>query len=743
MNRRYHTVLLPLAAGMALIYGCTCIASPHPAGRLYMHSGGWITAREGGGNAIVELNYQAPSTSSEAVWQLPLGMNLSTCSVMTLRLKGSPPGVHFTLAFEDHLCFKSVKDLTLPDGWTSMTIPLDDFPEVRDWYHIKELSFIFRHQDGAPNRGRVMVGDIHFAGRRDNPPPRPKRLQPERPSVAELGDEQFLDMVERAAVLYFWAEACPSNGLVKDRAMAFYEDDCPSASIAAVGFGLPCLCIAAERGWLSRNEVYRRILTTLDFFVRRAECVHGFYYHFLDMNSGRRRGRCEISSIDTALLAAGSLFAGEYFADTEVERLARLLYTRIEWDWLLDGEENPVMGWTPEHGFLKARWSSYCENLILLILGIGSPTHPLPPSCWRNFSRPLHTYGPFTYIGPPVLFVHQYPHMFIDFRRVEDGIMDYFENSRQATLANRQWVLDNRSLSRSYGRRCWGLTACDGPDGYRAYGAPGGLADGTIAPTAAGGAIVFTPELSIAALRWFYAHLGEKIWGRYGFVDAFNLDRKWYSRFHLGIDQGALALMIENHRTGLVWKHFMNNEYVLRGLRCCGFKGRTHTIGTLDLSGTWLFARGDDPRTIHPAAVRTIRVPAAWNSLDLGTYDGYAWYQRRFLMPSNICPRWENYEILLELGGIDDADQTFLNGRLIGTSGSFPPHFHTAWDQARTYPVPHDLIRCGRTNVVAVRVFDAGGDGGIWRGPVRLRAVRRDPFPSGRPQPTGSTPSRE
>jgi hypothetical protein len=275
------------------------------------------------------------------------------------------------------------------------------------------------------------------------------------------------------------------------------------------------------------------------------------------------------------------LTAAEYFKGSEVETMAARLYERVDFRWMLNGGSTLSMGWLPKQGFLNTRWDSYNESLILYVLAAGSPSYPVPPGSWHKVRKPVGVYGPHTYIVSPPLFTHQYSAVWLDLKDKNDGFADYFENSRVATLVNRQFCLDQSKKYRSYSGDSWGLTASEGPNGYRAYGVdPSGAGhDGTVAPTAAGSSIVFTPELSVRALKFMYDELRQKIWGRYGFADAYNLDREWYSPDALGIDQGPLLLMIENFRSGLIWRYFMKNAHVREGMERLGFKA-----GTLRLS---------------------------------------------------------------------------------------------------------------------------------------------------------------
>ncbi|MEQ1919380.1 MAG: glucoamylase family protein, partial [Elusimicrobiota bacterium] len=391
-------------------------------------------------------------------------------------------------------------------------------------------------------------------------------------------DQAFLDDLQRKAFLYFQEQTDPVTGLTKDRAGNFGGGDRGIASMAATGFGLTALTIGEGRGWISRKEAYQRALTTLRHLRSRQVHEHGWFHHFVDAATGKPSDHAEVSSIDTALLLAGALTVGKHFAGSEVDRLAREIYERVDFPWMMtDGGAKPgsltlSMGWTPK-GFIAARWDAYSEHQILYMLGLGSPTHPLPAASWRAWKRP--TAGPLTQASGQ-LFTHQYSQLWLDLRGWRDRGQDYFANSVEATLAHRAAAIAAQKEYRTYGPQCWGLTACDGPEGYRAYGIHpgGGEHDGTIAPAAAGGSMAHTPQLSVAALRSMKERYGDRIWGRYGFADAFNTDPRWRERFNVpglwrspdavGIDQGAILLAVENARTGGVWKKFMDSEHVRR-----------------------------------------------------------------------------------------------------------------------------------------------------------------------------------
>ena len=406
-----------------------------------------------------------------------------------------------------------------------------------------------------------------------------------------MTDDEFLNMVEEKTFWFFWDEANPSNGLIQDRAKNFTSNIYDKASIASVGFGLTAICVAHSRGWISYSEAYNRILTTLKTFRNGpVQDVNGFFYHYLDMDTGARYGGCEVSSIDTTLFLAGALFAGQYFKGTEIETIADELYRAVDWVWMSDNGTNKFvnMSWK-DSAFGSFYWDSFSEGVLLDVLAIGSPTHPKNTDCWKDMKRLIGTYAGYTliYCTPyNPLFVHQYPHIWIDFRRKEYGNTNYFENSRKATLANRQFCIDHQDNIENdgddnyttYGPKCWGLTAGDGPVApwYIAYGAkPNDTVndDGTVQPAASVGSIMFTPEESIEALKYMYDNYKDFIWGKYGFCDGFNLDRvpDWHSDDVIGISQGAIMLAIENYRTGMVWDVFMQISYINDALNRMGF----------------------------------------------------------------------------------------------------------------------------------------------------------------------------
>jgi len=422
-----------------------------------------------------------------------------------------------------------------------------------------------------------------------------------------------LEDVQKRSFLYFWELSSPENTLIPDRWPT------PSfSSIAAQGFGYTAWLIGIEKGWISRDEAARRVARSFRFFLNLPQGpdaegmagYKGYFYHFLDMKSGQRFKNVELSSIDTGLLMAGILTCMTYFdagnpLEEEIRQLADSLYRRVEWDWMYDTEKQALsMGWHPESGYIPAWWTGYNEAMILNIMAIASPTHPIPAKAWESWCRPYlwaDFYGQkHVNFGP--LFGHQYSQMYIDFREIQDSFMlgkgiDYFENSRRATLSNRAYCISNPNGFPNYSDSIWGLTACDGPGdkavnyngkeirfmGYSARGAAADylVDDGTIAPTAAGGSIPFAPEVCIPALRAMYNTYGSLLYDRYGFKDAFNLawrngsgnENGWFDVDYIGIDQGPFVIQIANYESEFVWNLLKRNPYIVDGLKKAGFRG--------------------------------------------------------------------------------------------------------------------------------------------------------------------------
>lgn len=411
--------------------------------------------------------------------------------------------------------------------------------------------------------------------------PAPRPSTPTLPAVSGA-DEAFLDDLSRRAFLYFVEQADPVTGLVRDRARADGSaapgPDRDVASVAATGFGLAALCIGAERGWMDVAQARGRARATLRFLVERAPHERGWLYHFLDAAGGERRWRSEASSIDTALLLGGALTARQCFrADGEIVGLATALYERVDFPWMLAGDPALLsMGWKPETGFIASRWDRHFEQPLLVLLGIASPTHPLAPEAWTAWKREWVTYDGYRFVaGAAPLFIHQFSQAFVDFRGRRDRgppRLDYFENSVVATRAHRRFCLDLAERFPGYSDNVWGITASDSASGYVAWGGPPaeGPIDGSVVPCAAAGSLMLTPDIALPALRHMRERFGDRIYGRYGFVDAFNPGTGWVNPDVIGIDVGITLVSAENLRSQRVWRWFMANAEIPRAMDAAG-----------------------------------------------------------------------------------------------------------------------------------------------------------------------------
>ena len=450
-------------------------------------------------------------------------------------------------------------------------------------------------------------------------------VRPPQPSLAAQSAPQSLppliDDLEHRSFNYFWELGNPNNGLVPDRwpSKSF-------SSIAAVGFGLTAYGVGVERGWIRRDQASERTLATLRFFANAPQGAaaegmtgyKGFFYHFIKMDTGARDAKCELSTVDTTLLLGGILFAQSYFdrdnaAEREIRALAETIYQRVEWDWAQTRAPRIAMGWSPETGMHGYDWNGYNEAMLVYILALGSPTHPVAEDAYQAWTSTYDkTWGNFQgqeHLSFPPLFGHQYSQIWLDLRGVQDDYMrgrgiNYFENSRRAVYAQRAYAIANPQHWDGYGRDVWGLTASDGPIDatylfkgaprlYRTYSARGAgieyvIDDGTIAPTAASASLPFAPEIVVPAMIEMHARYGQYIYRKYGFIDAFNpsfnyqvtltqgkvvAGMGWVDDDYLGIDQGPIVLMIENYRSDFVWKVMRGNAHIRRGLERAGFTG--------------------------------------------------------------------------------------------------------------------------------------------------------------------------
>src|SRR3984957_15023011 len=422
-------------------------------------------------------------------------------------------------------------------------------------------------------------------------------------------DAELLDNLRRAIVAYYQKEVNPANGLIADKTQPG-----SAASIAAVGMGLSVYVVAVERGIISRAEGVNRILTTLRFLhsshqgpEANATGYKGFYYHFLDMQTGRRAYQCELSTVDTAIMMAGILTAASYFTEksaeeSEIRKLAEILYRRVDWQWAMDKGTTITHGWMPESGFLPYRWDKgYSEALMLYALALGAPTFPIHPHGYHEWISTFEwkkVYGiEYLYAGP--LFIHQMSHIWVDFRGIHDDFnrktgIDYFENSRRATYIHRQYGIENPLKFAHYNEYVWGLTASDGPGpatlelngfqrtffGYEARGAPFGPDDGTISPWAVATSLPFAPDIVIKTIRHIIERLKSLGHSPYGFVASFNPTypetssnlNAWASPWIFGLNEGPILMMIENYHTELIWKTMQRCLYIVKGLQRAGFR---------------------------------------------------------------------------------------------------------------------------------------------------------------------------
>ena len=438
--------------------------------------------------------------------------------------------------------------------------------------------------------------------------------------IARPIGEATLETLQRETFDYFMREANPANGLILDKTAANWP-----ASIAATGLALAAYPVGVERGFLTRSVAAERTLTTLRFFWNspqgpepNATGHHGFYYHFLDMKTGQRVWNCELSTIDSAFLLAGALAAAAYFdAETadegEIRHLADALYRRCNWAWAQNGQATVTHGWRPESGFIDYRWEGYDEALLLYVLGLASPTYPLPQEsydAWMSTYRWEQCYG-YEYVYAGSLFTHQLSHVWIDFRGIQDAFMrekgiDYFENSRRATYVQQRYAIENPRKFAGYGEHCWGITASEGPGpetlklqgveriffDYVGRGVPYGPDDGTLAPWSVVASLPFAPEIVLPAID-FCIHEAKLKDANAGLKAAFNPTHPgqsgngfgwWVSPWHFGLNEGPIVLMIENHRSGMLWRLMRECSYIQNGLRRAGF------------TGGWLGEAGRDAR---------------------------------------------------------------------------------------------------------------------------------------------------
>jgi hypothetical protein len=450
-----------------------------------------------------------------------------------------------------------------------------------------------RDEENPPGQGQAEERNSSGQGEGKNPSgqgePKEKDL-PGRDSLQENltsgrggrrspADEQFLDDLEKRTFLFFWEQSDPNTGITRDRTRGdggrVAGSRADAGSTGATGFSLTALCIGAERGWISRGEARARVRATLRSYAEGPVAnEHGWFYHFVDVKTGGRAGQNEMSTSDCTWLVAGALTTRSYFSeDSEIARLATLIYEQTDYQWMRNGHPTLMAhGWRPESGFIKFRYDKYCQLACMYLLGIASPTHALPAEAWYAWGRPQYQYDGYRYIGPALLWCYQFPFAWFDLRgrhEARGAHIDWFENCGAATRAHRAFCLDlNKQFPGSYSENIWGITSSLSRTKYRAWGGPpahGGI-DGSVVPCAAAGSLMFCPEMCLAALRTMKDRFGERIYRRYGFTDAFHPVNGWAADDVIGIDMGITLLAVENLRTGNVWKWFMANPEPRRAL---------------------------------------------------------------------------------------------------------------------------------------------------------------------------------
>ena len=394
------------------------------------------------------------------------------------------------------------------------------------------------------------------------------------PTTLAPADDPFLEEMERANFQFFWEQANPQTGLVKDRARAQGSDSTIVASTAATGFGLTAICIGHKRGYVPYPDARNRVLAALRFLWKKLPTHRGFFFHYANINTGERVWDSEVSSVDTAILLCGILTCRQHFQHVELDHLADQIFNRVDWTWLSEDTTLLPHGWTPEFGFLPYRWDYYSELMMMYLLGLGSSSHPLNVEAWNAWKRTTFEYDGLRYVGAfAPLFVHQYSQAWFDFRGKRDKYADYFQNSVIATEAHRRFCLELAKQFPDYTEDLWGITASDSQKGYVVWGGPPAMGpiDGSVVPSASAGSLPFLPQPVMRVLRNIRTHY-PAAWSRYGFVNAFNPLKNWYDTDVVGIDTGISMLMAENARTGYVWESFMKNPEARRGMEKAGFK---------------------------------------------------------------------------------------------------------------------------------------------------------------------------
>lgn len=550
-----------------------------------------FTSGQVGSALSIDYGFSSNSDQWCGVWSYfksdETGYDLSDYTHLKMWVKGKSGGETFKVELEDTsggmgVIYPSEIGFSVTSEWQELSIPLDSFREV-DWTSAADLNSVSQVKivfDTSPYSGTLYVDEMKFVqlseGGTFATPAEGLSLGWKNIRTNEGGisttwsnltenEKELLKDIQKNSFDYFWNEANPETGLVPDRLT-----ESGVSSIASVGFALSSICIAEERGWVGYEDAYDRVLTTLNSFYDDpndpndlvVEGSHGFFRHWVNIETGERKWNSEISLIDTSLLMAGVLHAGQHFEGTEIETLADELYRAVEWDWM---QTDSTM----------KTWTGYNEYILSYILALGSPTHPISADGWDGYAS---GYGWTSYTGSkfltvggsfvPQAYLYQFPACWIDFRNKQDEYANYYQNAMRALKANRNYCLD-KNEEKGFADNLWGWTACDGKSGYRGYGKP---YNGTVSPSAVAASVPFIPNKAIDALQYMYDEYSSEAWGQYGFVNSFNPTEDWYDEDYIGIDKGNTVLLLEDFRSGQVWNEFMEIPYIQNALNKAGFK---------------------------------------------------------------------------------------------------------------------------------------------------------------------------
>ncbi|MFH1540790.1 MAG: glucoamylase family protein [Elusimicrobiota bacterium] len=567
---------------------------------------------------VLKLNYKVTESAYNGYYSKLNGINIRAYTLLEFFIKcGTVLPSVFKIELKNYLGESGSYAVTgINQNWRKISIPLNKFRGITDFSKMTELVFVFEGERLGNSSGEIFLDDIVFDNNHGEYEYESRNVviqeqieqkKREFEKISRLPKDELLELISKKTFNYFWNESNYATGFVKDRSRL----DSPS-SIAATGFGLTAICIGDSRKWITHQQAYDRVKKTLEAIKTKLAGEHGFFYHFVNMHIGSRVWNSEISSVDTALLLAGVITAKEYFLEQDIKLLCDEIYSGVEWTWIMDDKSKTLyMGWTPEDKFKKfILWDMFGEEMLIYVLGLGSPTYPLPEDSWDSFRRPVKSYKNQSYIycESESLFTYQYSHGFIDFRNKYDKYANYWNNSLTATKSSIEFCKEHKDKYKTYMDGFWGLSASDGPYGYKNYGATIFTNDGTIAPYAICASMPFVPQLAISTLRKLLFEHGYRVWDdRYGFVSAFNIDANWFSTEHIGIDLGITLVMIENYRSDFVWKYFMKNPYIQKGLERAYFKSGGKKIDVTHLKSKFGEEKSEFMPNVYTArAVKSI-----------------------------------------------------------------------------------------------------------------------------------------